>query len=78
MARRLRNEPCVIGYDLMNEPWPGSAAASCINVFPGCPAFDKGVLVPFYKRVTKAIRSVDKRTAIHYEPELLARCRRGL
>lgn len=55
----------------MNEPWPGSAGPSCINVLPACESFDKGVLAPFYRRVIKAIRAVDRRTSIHYEPELL-------
>jgi endoglycosylceramidase len=71
VAKRLRHEPSVIGFDLMNEPWPGSAAVSCINVVPGCPSFDRSTLSGFYRRVIKAIRGADSRTPVHYEPELL-------
>lgn len=54
IAERYKNEPVVIGYDLLNEP---------LAHF-----FDKDYfnpkLEPFYKRLTAAIRSVDKNHVI--------------
>jgi endoglycosylceramidase len=54
VARRFANDPFVIGYDLFNEPW----AAGSSNVELGS----------FYARVIAAIRSVDRRHVIFYEP----------
>jgi endoglycosylceramidase len=47
VARRFKDDPTVIGYDIMNEPLPGLMAA------PG--VFDQGYLYPFYRRVIDAI-----------------------
>ena len=58
------------GYDLLNEPWPGSAFPSCLNP-AGCPGFDSSALTPFSKRVIAAIREVDPRTLAFYEPNVL-------
>ena len=33
------------GYDLMNEPWPGSDFSTCVNT-AGCPNFDSGQARP--------------------------------
>ncbi|MGZ3756371.1 MAG: glycoside hydrolase family 5 protein [Mucilaginibacter sp.] len=50
IANHYKNEPAVLGYDLLNEP---------IATY-----FDKAefnpLLEPLYKRITKAIRTVDK------------------
>ncbi|MDL9935776.1 cellulase family glycosylhydrolase [Gordonia sp. ABSL1-1] len=59
----------LLGYDLFNEPWPGSAYPSCAA---GCPAFDRGRLQPLQDRLARAVRTVDRRTPVFYEPHLLA------
>lgn len=67
VATRFRGVSGVLGYDLINEPMPGTAPVSCARP-EGCPAFEADVLAPFYAKVTAAIRTVDRRTPISYEP----------
>ena len=59
----------VLGYELMNEPFPGTTWAQCL-VLLGCPLFD-ATLTAFNQRVANAIRTVDRRTLIFYEPPIL-------
>ncbi len=66
VALRFRSNPTVLGYELMNEPFPGSTWQSCAAL-SGCPAFD-ATLTDFTKRVAASIRTVDRRTLIWYEP----------
>lgn len=73
VAERFRDHPAVVGYDLMNEPSPGSAwdpAELGISDFEGTPsfAFDRDKLGPFYQRVIDRIRTVDEDTWLYYEP----------
>lgn len=49
IAARYKDEPAIIGYDLLNEPIAHYFDASKINPF----------LEPLYKRLVKAIRSTD-------------------
>jgi hypothetical protein len=58
----------VLGYELFNEPFPGSAWPACANAV-GCP-FD-AELTALYRRTDAAIRAVDRRTVVWYEPNVL-------
>jgi endoglycosylceramidase len=59
----------VLGYELFNEPFPGTPFASCLPP-AGCPAFD-AKLTAFNRRVARTIRRTDRHTLIWYEPNVL-------
>jgi endoglycosylceramidase len=65
VAKRFRGNPSVLGYEIMNEPFPGSDYLTCVS--PGCPASDAR-LTGLEHKVDRAIRSVDARTLVFYEP----------
>lgn len=67
-AAYFRDVPAILGVDLFNEPWPGTGYALCIPL--GCPAFD-AKLEQFTQRNIDAIRKVDRKTAVFYEPNVL-------
>ena len=60
LASRLAGHPAVIGYDILNEPWPSAP--------PG--AFEQLQLMPMYTRVAEAIRRHDRVTPIFFGPPL--------
>jgi endoglycosylceramidase len=68
VASYFRATAGVMGYDLFNEPFPGSQWASCLNPV-GCPAFDS-TLTSFSDRAIRAVRRADRRTTVFYEPNL--------
>ena len=69
VAERFRDNDHVLGYDLLNEPWPGTAWQECAQP-AGCPAFDMK-LAAFVTRMLTAIRTVDPDTIVWYEPQVL-------
>lgn len=72
VAERFKDHPAVIGYDLMNEPSPGSAldAAEFSHTPPDGPAaeFDRTLFTEFYQRMIERVRAVDPDGWIFYEP----------
>lgn len=70
VAKKFAGRPGLLGYDLMNEPWPGTPWASCLAA-EGCPQFDGTELRGFYERVIPQIRRSDKKSLIWYEPNVI-------
>jgi endoglycosylceramidase len=70
VAQRFAGEPYLMGYDLINEPWPGSDWPTCANV-NGCPAFEQSKLAPMQQKAIDAIRAVDRNGLIWYEPVVI-------
>jgi endoglycosylceramidase len=69
MAAGFRHNPMMLGYDLFNEPNPGSHWATCANPL-GCPVFDLTTLAPLEDKLAAAVRSVDPTTIAFYEPHI--------
>lgn len=69
-ARTWRDQPYLMGYDLLNEPWAGLEWPTCL--VDGCPATYRRELQPAFERATRAIRAVDRRNIVWWEPQQFA------
>jgi len=67
MAGGFRRDPMMLGYDLINEPWPGSRWPECLD---GCADLDRGQLQSLQNRLARGVRRVDRRNPVWYEPYL--------
>ncbi|MCZ4499677.1 MAG: endoglycoceramidase [Marmoricola sp.] len=65
VAKQFRDDPYVVGYDIFNEPFPGSLYALCLTPL-GCP--QDRTLERCERSVMAAIRTVDPHTTLYYEP----------
>jgi len=70
VAAYFKGNPYVLGYDLYNEPDPGSSIYSCLLSADGCPSFD-AKLTSFYTKVDAAIRQVNTTALLFGEPSML-------
>jgi len=68
LAERLRGEPYVLGFEAMNEPWPGTHWAPCVV---GCSDQETRLLVPFYQRFAQAVHAADPKALVFVEPFVL-------
>ncbi len=68
VAAAVAGEDYVLGYDLMNEPWPGADWAACLT---GCPDLERSLIAPFAQRMSAAINSVDREHMVFTEPFVL-------
>jgi endoglycosylceramidase len=68
VASNFNGNTDVVGYEIMNEPYPGSQV---LPTLLGSPFFDTQELNPFYNQAASAIRAVDPSTAIFYEPNIV-------
>ena len=69
VAARFKGVPAVLGYDVFNEPYPGSDYAGC---FPpqGCPVADRTQLAPFMAAAVAAVHREDPTHVAFVEPWL--------
>lgn len=67
LAARFRDDPLVFGYNLLNEPYPGSSTGVCLGP-SGCPPGPDAALTSFSNLVADAVREVDPQTIVFYEP----------
>ena len=68
VAAYFQGNPGVFGYEILNEPWPGSEP--CPNPVAGC-SLNNAKLRVLYNRVVPAIRAADPTTLVFFEPNLL-------
>ncbi|MDQ6525684.1 cellulase family glycosylhydrolase [Nocardioides sp. LHD-245] len=69
-AEWWKDQPHLMGYDLINEPWMGLEWLTCFT--NGCPGSYRRELQPAYEKVTRAIREVDPANVVWWEPQQLA------
>jgi len=70
IVQRFAGNPYVIGYELLNEPWPGANWSPCYAP-SGCVAFEQELLVPFYERATTAVHRIAPQQLVFVEPFVL-------
>ncbi|MEZ5023823.1 MAG: cellulase family glycosylhydrolase [Chitinophagales bacterium] len=63
VVERFKDNPYVLGYDLMNEPWGGDLIKAFITG-----DFERNQLTAFYERLIPAIRAIDNDGYIFFEP----------
>jgi len=60
----------LLGYEYLNEPWPGTQWPTCVVPEVGCPLFD-ATLTTFNRAVAPGIRAADAQHLIFAEPNVI-------
>ena len=68
VAGRFASNPWVVGYEVMNEPWPGATWTPCTT---GCSDLEQALLAPFYEKATDAVRAAAPSQLVFVEPFVL-------
>ena len=69
VVSKWKDQPYLMGYDLLNEPWPGSDWPTCANPL-GCPLHDTLKLQAFQQHVLEGIRALDSDNIVWFEPNV--------
>ncbi len=68
LGARFAGNADVLGYDLFNEPWPGTTWQPCTATQNGCPELDASELDPTYASAVAGIRAAGDQHLIFGEP----------
>ena len=69
VATRFATHPAVIGYELLNEPWPGDVLKDPgLALRPG--VADRTLLGPMYDAAARAIHAADPTALVLFQPSL--------
>lgn len=66
-AKQWRDQPHLMGYDLLNEPWMGTEWPTCLS--EGCPQSYVDELQPAMEQGLAAIRAHDPDNVVWWEPQ---------
>ncbi len=69
VARKWRDQPYSMGYDLFNEPWAGLEYPTCLIPVLGCESHERDELQPFFEHARVGIRTVDPHNLIWFESQ---------
>ena len=70
VAARWSAQDHLMGYDLLNEPWPGTRWPLCAEA-AGCARFEQVKLQALYTHVVDGIRGADDHNIVWLEPQVL-------
>ncbi|HUP92888.1 MAG TPA: cellulase family glycosylhydrolase [Solimonas sp.] len=70
VATRWHDQDHHLGYDLINEPWPGTDFATCANPL-GCPLHDTQELQALQQEALAGIREADPANLVWFEPNVI-------
>jgi len=66
IANRFKNDPNILGYELLNEPWSGDLYSDASLLLPGNSG--SRLLQPFFDAASGGIREEDDDTIVFWEP----------